>query len=264
MKLRTYQEFVEEAYASSTIDENIAAKLTSKAGSRAIKAIPLLGRAYSAGEAVYRASQGDWAGAGLSALGAVPGPVGYAALAADIARDYEKKDDDQDPNPQQGKTPTPQQGKTPTPQQNDSSAQQSSESKPQSSNTVLARKGGVEGSLDKSTGKFTASKWTSSQSDRYTKYGGSKTPTSSPTPTPTPTPSVSSQRGRVTGSNPNVSKPTPTPTPSVSSQRGRVTGSNPNVSKPTPTPTPTSSQNNSILNRMKSKRSTATATSSNL
>jgi hypothetical protein len=66
-------------------------------------------------------------------------------------------------------------------------------STPQSSSVVLARKGGVEGSLDKSTGKFTASKWSSAESDRYARYGGKPTPTPTPTPTTASTPSSDSR-----------------------------------------------------------------------
>ena len=38
--------------------------------------------------------------------------------------------------------------------------------------TVLAKKGGVQGTLDKSTGKFTAKNWSDAQSSRYKAHGG--------------------------------------------------------------------------------------------
>ena len=40
------------------------------------------------------------------------------------------------------------------------------------SNVVLARKGGVEGKLDKSTGKWTAGDWSKKEKSRYMKFGG--------------------------------------------------------------------------------------------
>ena len=40
------------------------------------------------------------------------------------------------------------------------------------SNVVLARKGGVEGELDKSTGKWTAGDWSKKEKSRYMKFGG--------------------------------------------------------------------------------------------
>jgi len=40
------------------------------------------------------------------------------------------------------------------------------------SNVVLARKGGVEGKLDKSTGKWTADDWSKKEKSRYMKFGG--------------------------------------------------------------------------------------------
>ena len=51
------------------------------------KAVPIAGAAISIADAGYRASQGDYAGAALSGLTAVPGPVGWIALAAQIATD---------------------------------------------------------------------------------------------------------------------------------------------------------------------------------
>jgi hypothetical protein len=40
------------------------------------------------------------------------------------------------------------------------------------SSVVLARKGGVEGKLDKSTGKWTAGDWSKQEKSRYTNFGG--------------------------------------------------------------------------------------------
>lgn len=38
----------------------------------------------------YRAAKGDWTGAGLSLGSAIPGPVGWGFVAADVARDLTK------------------------------------------------------------------------------------------------------------------------------------------------------------------------------
>ena len=46
------------------------------------------------------------------------------------------------------------------------------------SGVVLARKGGVEGKLDKSTGKWTAGDWSKKEKSRYTSFGGKDSPSS--------------------------------------------------------------------------------------
>jgi len=51
------------------------------------KAVPFAGAAISIADAGYRASQGDYAGAVMSGLTAVPGPVGWTALGAQIVYD---------------------------------------------------------------------------------------------------------------------------------------------------------------------------------
>ena len=51
------------------------------------KAVPFAGAAISIADAGYRASQGDYAGALMSGLTAVPGPVGWTALGAQIVYD---------------------------------------------------------------------------------------------------------------------------------------------------------------------------------
>ena len=67
---------------------------------------------------------------------------------------------------------------------------------------VLAKKGGVEGKLDKSTGKFTAGNFSDAEKTRYAKYSATPTPTPAPTPTPSPTPA-----------------PTPAPVPKPKDER---------------------------------------------
>ena len=46
---------------------------------------------------------------------------------------------------------------------------------PKPSSVVLARKGGVQGKLDKATGKWTKGDWTQKESDRYKKVAALKT-----------------------------------------------------------------------------------------
>ena len=67
---------------------------------------------------------------------------------------------------------------------------------------VLAKKGGVEGKLDKSTGKFTAGNFSDAEKTRYAKYSATPTPTPARTPTPSPTPA-----------------PTPAPAPKPKDER---------------------------------------------
>lgn len=67
---------------------------------------------------------------------------------------------------------------------------------------VLAKKGGVEGKLDKSTGKFTAGNFSDAEKTRYAKYSATPTPTPAHTPTPSPTPA-----------------PTPAPVPKPKDER---------------------------------------------
>jgi len=57
--------------------------------------------------------------------------------------------------------------------------------------TVLAKLGGVQGKLDKITGKFTKGAWSDTESARYQKYSNPATTTSTPSPqgsTPSPAP----------------------------------------------------------------------------
>ena len=73
---------------SSSSAASLAAKTGSSALTKAARFIPGVSTAYGLGLAGYRALKGDYKGAGLAAASAVPGPVGWAATAADIGRDY--------------------------------------------------------------------------------------------------------------------------------------------------------------------------------
>jgi hypothetical protein len=57
--------------------------------------------AYQGYETYQRVKKGDYPGAALSAAGMIPGPVGWAAVGADIARG------DKDDEPETPKTPEP-------------------------------------------------------------------------------------------------------------------------------------------------------------
>jgi len=64
-----------------------------KALSRVAKGVtklPGIRTVYGVGSAAYRAAKGDWTGAGLSLGSAIPGPVGWGFVAADIGRDVYK------------------------------------------------------------------------------------------------------------------------------------------------------------------------------
>ena len=52
---------------------------------------------------------------------------------------------------------------------------------------VLAKKSGVEGKLDKSTGEFAAGNFSDAEKTRYAKYSATPAPTPTPSPTPAPT-----------------------------------------------------------------------------
>ena len=75
---------------ASTTGKKAAKKIGTKAATKGIakssKLIPGWGTIYAIGEAGFRASQGDWTGAGLSLLSAIP-ILGWGATAVDIARD---------------------------------------------------------------------------------------------------------------------------------------------------------------------------------
>jgi len=71
-----------------TLDEKIGT-IVKKAGGLVRKA-PLLRTPLELGAAAYRAAKGDYTGAGLSLGSAIPGPVGWGFVAADVARDMKK------------------------------------------------------------------------------------------------------------------------------------------------------------------------------
>ena len=57
---------------------------------KVFKNLPGIRTVYGLGSAAYRAAKGDYTGAGLSLGSAIPGPVGWGFVGADIARDMAK------------------------------------------------------------------------------------------------------------------------------------------------------------------------------
>ena len=68
-------------------------KVAQKTGLKAWGMFPVLGNVIDVGMGFYRASQGDWTGAGLSFGSAIPGPWGWAFAATDIGRDVVQMQD---------------------------------------------------------------------------------------------------------------------------------------------------------------------------
>ena len=78
--MKTFNAFMTEAYVAQ--DKSI------QEGWKAVaKRLPGVRTVFGLGSAAYRASKGDWTGAALSAGSAIPGPVGWGFVGADIARD---------------------------------------------------------------------------------------------------------------------------------------------------------------------------------
>ena len=68
------------------------AALKAGIGKKAARFIPGVGTAIYGYDALSRAAKGDFKGAALAAGAAIPGPVGYGFMAADIAREIRKGD----------------------------------------------------------------------------------------------------------------------------------------------------------------------------
>ena len=73
-------------------------------GKAAGRFIPGVGIALGAADAGLRAAQGDWAGAGLSGLSMIPGPIGWGALAAQAGLDISRMQGNAEPKRYQGST----------------------------------------------------------------------------------------------------------------------------------------------------------------
>ena len=196
--MKTYNQFVSESYSAR---ENIQEALP------ALALLPALGKALTYGFAAYQGyeaskklAKGDYKGAAVDAALAIPsagvaGRLGQAfkwgqrgtniakntmrtAKAATIA----KQTADELSKPQQATakgpvdpsvantSPTTKSTPPTTKPANTKPAVQ-----PKPSSVVLARKGGVQGKLDKATGKWTKGDWSKQESDRYKRVAALKT-----------------------------------------------------------------------------------------
>jgi|TARA_R100000030_G_scaffold23792_1_gene17183 hypothetical protein len=208
--MKTYTQFIEESHsARENIQEAIPLALI---GAAKLASMGL--SAYSAYSAAQNLKKGKYGDAALDALGVVPGGVAFkgaralgasrnlargASATQSVARNFA-------PNARNRAieggidmatkaalgTGTASASQTePSKTQPASSTQPSQPSKPASStqpsqpsqpaprpkpsSVVLARKGGVQGKLDKATGKWTKGDWTQKESDRYKKVAALKT-----------------------------------------------------------------------------------------
>lgn len=99
--MKTFNAFMTEAYVAQ--DKSI------QEGWKAVaKRLPGVRTVLGLGSAAYRASKGDYTGAALSLGSAIPGPVGWGFVGADIARDLAgggNKKPDKKPETAQAVTP---------------------------------------------------------------------------------------------------------------------------------------------------------------
>tara|TARA_R100000084_G_scaffold7425_1_gene2631 strand:- start:47 stop:643 length:597 start_codon:yes stop_codon:yes gene_type:complete len=196
--MKTYTQFIEESHsARENIQEAIPLALI---GAAKLASMGL--SAYSAYSAAQNLKKGKYGDAALDALGVVPGGVAFkgaralgasrnlargASATQSVARNFA-------PNARNRAieggidmatkaalgTGTASASQTePSKTQPASSTQPSQPSqpapRPKPSSVVLARKGGVQGKLDKATGKWTKGDWTQKESDRYKKVAALKT-----------------------------------------------------------------------------------------
>jgi len=256
--MKTFNQFISEAYVYANKDDlQEIAPLALLAGAGKLASLGL--GAYSAYSAVKNLQKGNYKGAALDALGVIPGGkafkavralgggknLGRAASAAQSLFRYSpatawgrgtEKAIGTVVNTVTGGGNKKQESK---PQESKPQESKPQESKPTSS-TVLARKGGVMGKLDKATGKWTKGDWTDKESARYkrvadsmgkstapaapTPVGVSPSPTKPATPAPTkpatPAPTKPATPAP-TAKTPPTPKVTPTPKPKVTEEPKR-------------------------------------------
>ena len=187
--MKYYSQFINEAYASR---ENIQEALPLiPIGIGAAKLASAGLSAYYAYQAAQKLRKGDYKGAAVDALGFVPvgGPAfkGARALGANkwLARGASTLASAgkwtglsaADPGPAAAQTTTPTKTQTkpaPTPTATPTTTRTPAPQTPSPSSVVLARKKGVMGKLDKSTGKFTSGDWTKQESDRYKRVAAAR------------------------------------------------------------------------------------------
>jgi len=122
--------------------------------------IPGLQTAYGLYRGTSALMKGDKTGAALGYGSALPGPLGWGFAAADMGRELARGDE----QPQAQKPTKTEPTKTDTAPAKPSDNTLADRVKSQ---TVLAKKDGVEGKLDKATGKFTASNFSDAEKQRY-------------------------------------------------------------------------------------------------
>ena len=157
--MKTFNQFMTEAYsASDELNEVVGV-----AARGAARFIPGLQQLYGIYRGTSQLMKGDKTGAALGYASALPGPLGWGAAALDLGRELRGGGQPQAEKPKEEK---PKSDTTPTTPANNAVAdtKTTTPAKPQ---TVLAKKGGVEGTLDKSTGKWTEKKWADAGRKRY-------------------------------------------------------------------------------------------------
>lgn len=186
--MKTYNQFVTESYsARENIQEAIPLALI---GAAKLASMGLT--AYSAYSAAKNLQKGNYKGAALDALGAIPGGgtafkaargagaglnlARGASAATSVARWSSParnrpidKSIEMATDAITGTKRATAKGLPDPPVTDTKPATQ-----PKPSSVVLARKGGVQGKLDKATGKWTKGDWTQKESDRYKKVSTQK------------------------------------------------------------------------------------------
>lgn len=158
--MKTYNQFVTEAYAAKEELNEFAGALARGAA----RFVPGLQTAYGLYRGTSALMRGDKTGAALGYGSALPGPLGWGFAAADVGRDLMKG------QPATAKADAPAAPTTPaasTPSASTPSASTPAAPAAPKKTTVLAKKGGVEGVLDKATGKWTAKNWGDEGKSRY-------------------------------------------------------------------------------------------------
>lgn len=198
-----YEHLVEEG----VLTENPLAGLAKLGG----RVLPGIGAGLYGADAVNRFRKGDWGGGLLQGAGAamslMPGVGGLASLAPaaiNMATDAMGLTGDKSKGQKNYKPPAA--PAAPKPQ---AAQQPAAPAKPKNT-TVLALKGGVQGKLDKATGKFTPGDFTDAEKQRYTAAGGKipgaakapSTPSKKAAGTPAPTSQATS--GKMTQGRPDA------------------------------------------------------------
>ena len=153
--MKTYNQFVTEAYAAKEELNEFAGALARGAA----RFVPGLQTAYGLYRGTSALMRGDKTGAALGYGSALPGPLGWGFAAADVGRDLMKG------QPATAKADAPAAPTTPA-ASTPSTSTPATPAAPKKT-TVLAKKGGVEGVLDKATGKWTAKNWGDEGRSRY-------------------------------------------------------------------------------------------------